>query len=119
MTSRIAFTTLAPLAIATLATTAAHAQTLFLTSGSYTANDAFYQNGDVRAGQDSNFQQSDSNSVPYVATLNVVNGGSVGFALNFNTSTVNTSGGSVSDVRSFDSSTTNISGGSVGERLLS
>ena len=96
---------------AVFAASATHAQTLYLTSGSYTANDSTYL--DIYAGRDSNDSPTDSNGDPYVATLNVVNGANIYGAFGYNTSTVNISGGSMTDAYGTDTSTVNISGGSV------
>lgn len=92
---------------------AAHAAPLYLTSGSYTANDLTYRDSVIHVGRDSS-NNNGSGGVPYVATLNVVNGGNVSTIYNYNTSTVNISGGIVaSSVRGSESSTTNITGGDV------
>ena len=108
----------------------AAADDLFLTSGSYDAIDAAYQNNTIYVGRDSNYQTS-NNGVPYVATLNVktganvleadgynsntmtISGGIVGSASGYNTSTTTISGGSVQLAYGGDTSTTNINGGSV------
>ena len=103
------------LCVAALTTTyAAQAANLFLTSGSYDANDATYQSDYIFVGLDSSFSSKDASNVPYIANLNVLTGGSVKGTEAYNTSTVNISDGSVSYAFAYNTSTINISGGSVG-----
>ena len=78
------FNGFAPLATVTLATLItiliapdANAQDLYLTQGSYTANDATYQNNTIFVGQDSGLSTTDAMNNPYVATLDVVTGATV------------------------------------------
>ncbi|MBC8136262.1 MAG: hypothetical protein H8F28_10275, partial [Fibrella sp.] len=102
-------------AVAMTVTPAAYAQDLFLTSGSFAANDATYQNNVIFVGRDSDFAGTNGMGDPYIATLNVVSGGSVGNASAYNSSTINILGGGVVSVDAFDTSTLNISGGNMGD----
>ena len=87
---------------------------LYLTGGSTDVTEATYQNNILFAGEDAGGRFSDSNGVPYVATLNVRTGANVYVAAAaFNTSTTNVSGGRLLRVYGYDASTTNITGGTI------
>lgn len=94
-------------------TTPAQAQDLFLTSGSYTANDTTYQLGNIYVGMDSGSSKTNGVGDPYVATLNVVTGAEMNYAHLYNTSLLNISGGITGQVLGYDSSIVNVTDGEV------
>ena len=112
-THRLTLAALTTVTLAALARPAA-AQNLYITSGSYTANDATYQNGIIFVGEDSTGNKS-ANGTPYVAALLVRNSAGVNEADAFNGNMISVTGGSVSLVQGFDASATTISGGNVSE----
>ncbi len=61
----------------------------------------------------SSSSQTNSSGVPYVATLNVLDGALAAESRTYNTSTANISGGTLTTTRTNNASTTNISGGSL------
>lgn len=92
-----------------------HAQSLYLTSGSYSANTSAYRFGTIYVGKDVNGNiVNPLTGLPYVATLNVVTDGIVGHAEGNNASTINITGeGGITDITAYSTSTFNVSGGSV------
>lgn len=111
-TTRQSLTLATALSVAAVVASVAHAQDLFLTSGSYTANDAQYRLNTIYVGEYSGGNLS-SGGTPYFATLNVVTGGNVGSFFGYNACVMNMSGGIVNGAVSDGTSTLNISGGSV------
>lgn len=103
--------TLIAAALTTTIVSTAHAQTLYLTSGSYTENASPSSYEFIYAGMSNNGQTS-SNGIPYTATLNVTSSGSVNTAVAYNTSTMNISGGTnYTEVN--NASVLNINGGNA------
>jgi hypothetical protein len=106
--------TLAVLALTSLAIApCAHAQDLYLTTGTYDILSPYY--GNVYAGKDTSGSLVDSGGNPYVATSLVDFETTVGNLNSYNTSVTTVNGGYADSTYGYNSSVTNIENGYSGQ----